>query len=276
MRAPAEVKISIVVPTYNRADALVMVLRALADQQEGDFEVLVADDGSGPETAATIARLAPDLPYALHHVWQPDEGFRLAMIRNRAIATASGDYLLFLDGDCLPLPDYIAQHRRLAAPGWFVTGNRILLSPGLTRRAIERGLAIWQWGRLAWIKARLQGDIHLLVPLLRLRNRSRVRETWIGTEGCNMAAWRSDCLALNGFDESFVGWGYEDSDFAQRLLLSGCRRRATRWNVPVLHLWHQAGGQAGQNTANQALFERAVASGRVRAEHGVDQYLATG
>ena len=269
-------KISIVVPTYNRPDALVLVLRALADQRAGGFEVLVADDGSDAKTAAAIARLVPDLPYALHHVWQPDEGFRLAMARNRAIAAASGEYLIFLDGDCLPLPDYVAQHRRLAAAGWFVTGNRILLSPGLTRRTIEGELAIWKWGRLAWIKARLRDDIHLLVPLLRLRNRSRPKEAWTGTEGCNMAAWRSDCLALNGFDEAFAKWGYEDSDFAHRLLMSGCRRRATRWNVPVLHLWHPVRGQVDEKTGNQALFEQTLASGRVRVERGIDQYLPAG
>ena len=273
MPKAADVKISIVVPTYNRPDALVLVLQALADQRAGDFEVLVADDGSGPETAGAIARLTPGLPYALRHVWQPDDGFRLAMARNRAVAQASGDYLIFLDGDCLPLPDFITQHRRLAAPGWFVTGNRIHLSRRLTQRTLGAALSIWKWSRLAFIKARLQDDIHLLVPLLRMRDRSRPRADWTGTEGCNIAVWRADYLAVNGFDETFVGWGYEDSDFAHRLLISGCRRRATRWAVPVLHLWH-AVRDPSQETSNLPLFEQTIALARVRAQRGVDQYLS--
>jgi glycosyltransferase involved in cell wall biosynthesis len=273
MRAPAEVKISIILATYNRPDALVMVLRALADQRTGNFEVLVADDGSGSQTTAAIEALAPSLPYPLRHIWQPDVGFRLAMVRNRATVEASGDYLVFLDGDCMPLPDFIARHRELATPGWFVTGNRILLSPGLSARVLESELPIWKWGRLAWIRARMRNDVRLLVPLLRLRNRRfRAKPDWTGTEGCNIAAWRSDYLAVNGFDEAFMGWGYEDCDFAQRIIASGCRRKATRWAIPVLHLWHNENSR-GQEGANRALFEQTLNSGRVRAERGIDQYL---
>jgi glycosyltransferase involved in cell wall biosynthesis len=273
MSTSAAPRISIVLATYNRPDALVMVLRALADQTAGDFEVLVADDGSGPQTKAAIDALAPALPYPLRHIWQPDVGFRLAMVRNRAAVEASGDYLVFLDGDCMPLPDYIVRQRELATPGWFVTGNRILLSPSLSARILERQLPAWTWGPLTWIKARLSDDIRLLVPLLRLRNRRfREKPDWTGTEGCNIAAWRRDYLAVNGFDEAFMGWGYEDCDFAQRIIASGCRRKATRWAIPVLHLWHNENSR-GQEEANRAHFERTLSAGRVRAERGVDQYL---
>jgi glycosyltransferase involved in cell wall biosynthesis len=265
-------KISIVVATYNRPDALALVLRALAAQRAGNFEVLVADDGSGPETAAVVARLAPGLPYPCRHIWQRDDGFRLAMVRNRATVEATGDYLIFLDGDCLPLPDFVTQHRRMAVPGWFVTGNRIQLSQGLTHRTIEASLALWNWSRLDWIRARLRDDINLLVPLLRMRNRSRPKPDWVGAQGCNIAVWRADYLAVNGFDEAFFGWGYEDSDFVHRLIVSGCRRRATRWNVPILHLWHEVHDRS-KEAGNRALFEQTVASGRVRAKRGVDQYL---
>ena len=109
-------RISVVITTYNRPDALSLVLRALAAQTAGEFEVLIADDGSTPETAEMLARLTPELNFPLRHVLQPDDGFRAPMARNRASAVATGDYIVFLDGDCLPLTDFIFQHRRLAAP----------------------------------------------------------------------------------------------------------------------------------------------------------------
>jgi len=275
VKDPLAPKVSIIVATYNRPDALVFVLRALADQRSANFEVVVADDGSGPETKAAIEHLASDLPYPLLHVWQPDEGFRLAAIRNRAAAKATGDYFAFIDGDCLPLPDFVTRQRQMAEPGWFVTGNRILLSRRLSERAIASSLPLWRWGPLDWIRARLRGDIKLLEPLLRYRNRSRPKPDWTGTEGCNIAVWRHDFLAINGFDETFRSWGYEDSDFAHRLIVSGCRRRATRWNVPLLHLWH-AGQSNVQFSQNRARFEETLASGRTRAIEGVDRYLAQG
>jgi glycosyltransferase involved in cell wall biosynthesis len=267
------ITISIIVATYNRPEALALVLRALADQRAGDFDVLVADDGSGPATRQMIETMAAGLPYPLHHVWQPDEGFRLAMCRNRAAARASGDYLAFIDGDCLPLPDFVTRQRAMARPGWFVTGNRIRLSQRLSQRAIAEATPLWRWGRLRWLRARMQGDINLLVPLLRLRNRSRPKTDWVGSEGCNIAVWRKDYLAVNGFDETFSSWGFEDLDFVHRLIRARCRRRATRWNVPLLHLWHDE--QARQRVErNRTLFKETLASDRIRAQQGVDHYLA--
>ena len=132
-------KASVIVTTYNRPDALAAVLQGLAAQTERDFEVLVADDGSGPETAQVLQQQASAYPVPLVHVWQEDQGFRAGAARNRAVAQAQGEYLLFLDGDCVPLPDFVARHKALADPRWFVAGNRILLSQGLTEQALQAG-----------------------------------------------------------------------------------------------------------------------------------------
>ena len=129
--------ISVIVSTYNREDALEAVLRSLAAQSDADFEVVVADDGSGPATAALVETWKGKLGRRLDHVWQEDRGFRAAEIRNRAILASRGDYCIFLDGDCIARPDFVAMHRRLAEPGWFVTGNRILLSRALTRDVLR-------------------------------------------------------------------------------------------------------------------------------------------
>ena len=108
--------ISVIVATYNREDALAQVLRSLAYQSERDFEVLVADDGSQTATARVVIEWAARMPVPLRHVWHPDRGFRLAEIRNRAIRASTGTYCVFLDGDCIARPDFVAAHRRLAEP----------------------------------------------------------------------------------------------------------------------------------------------------------------
>jgi glycosyltransferase involved in cell wall biosynthesis len=267
-----DVKISVIITTYNRPDALCLVLRGLAAQNAGDFEVIIADDGSTGETATAIDALRPDLPYELRHVWQADEGFRAPMARNRAAAAAQGAYMIFLDGDCLPLVDFIAMHRSLAYEGWFVSGNRVLLSQDFSERVLREQTELWRWGAGQWMAARLSGRVNRLTPLLRRVNWSRPRADWIGAKTCNLAAWHSDFLSINGFDEDFIGWGYEDSDFVQRLLNAGRRRRTTRWAVPVLHLWHP-GQDRGRERANFARLEHTMASGSIRATRGVDRYL---
>ncbi len=119
--------ISVIVSTYNREDALDVALRALSRQSDRNFEIVVADDGSGTGNRAGGARMGGAKPVPIKHVWHEDRGFRLAEIRNRAIRASIGAYIIFLDGDCIARRDFVAAHRRLAAPGWFVTGTRVLL-----------------------------------------------------------------------------------------------------------------------------------------------------
>ena len=118
--------ISVIVTTYRREDALAAVLRSLSRQTDRDFEVVVADDGSGPETAALVGVWKTKLGRPLAHIWHEDREFRAAEIRNRAILASQGDYCIFLDGDCIVRPNFVAVHRRLAEPGWFVTGTLTL------------------------------------------------------------------------------------------------------------------------------------------------------
>src|SRR5689334_24800711 len=151
--------ISVIVATYNRPDALAAVLRSLSRQTDRDFELLVADDGSGPETGRLVTEWAARMPVRLEHVWHPDRGFRLAEIRNRAIRASAGTYCVFLDGDCIARPDFVAAHRRLAEPGCFVTGNRILLSRELTERILRDGVEPERWGFANWITERAHRNV---------------------------------------------------------------------------------------------------------------------
>lgn len=267
-------RMSVIVTTYNRPDALAAVLDGLAAQPEPDFEVLVADDGSRPDTAELVAARASDFPVRLSHVWQPDDGFRAGAARNRAVARATGDYLLFIDGDCVPRRDFVASHRALAEPGCFVAGNRVLLAQGFTSRALAARLPLHAWGRARWLLARLGGRINRWLPLLSLPDaawRKRQPARWQGARTCNLAIWRSDFLQVNGFDERYAGWGHEDADLAVRLIRAGVCRKDGRCATAVLHLWHRESDRS-HLPENEQRLAAILADQRVRAEIGVDRY----
>src|SRR5215471_8897288 len=233
--------ISVVVSTYNREDALDAVLRSLSRQTDRQFEVVVADDGSGAATTRVIEGWSPRMPVTLKHVWHQDRGFRLAEIRNRAILASAGSYCIFLDGDCLVRADFVAAHRDLAEPGCFVTGNRVQLSQKLSRRILAERLEAETWRIGDRVAQRIRGEVNRFLPLLRLPLgplRKRVGRRWRGAQGCNMAFFRSDIERVDGFDAAFTGWGREDSDIFVRLIRSGVRRKDGRHATTVLHLWH--------------------------------------
>jgi glycosyltransferase involved in cell wall biosynthesis len=267
---------TVVITTYNRPEALSCVLASLLTQACLPLEVVVADDGSGPETADCIAHWSKHAPFPIHHLWQADQGFRAAAARNRAIAQSSGSYLIFLDGDCMVFPDFIRRHSELAEPGWFVVGNRILLNPDLTDRIVQGTTNPLAWGYYYWLLARVRGEINRLLPLLRLpegRWRKQRSRHWSGARTCNLAVWREDLLAINGFDEGFEGWGHEDADLVVRLFHLGRRRKQGHFAVPVLHLWHRQNDRS-KEAANWARLQQVLGDrGAMRATPGLNQYL---
>jgi glycosyltransferase involved in cell wall biosynthesis len=262
--------ISVIVSTFDRPDALSAVLRGLSRQTDRGFEVVVADDGSGEPTLDLIAEWKLRLGLPLAHAWHEHQDFRAAEARNRAILASRGAYCIFLDGDCIPRPDFVAQHRRLAAPGWFVAGNRILLSRGLTERILADGIEAENWGLLALI-ARWPGGVNRLAPALPLplgplRNIAPSR--WEGARTCNLAVARADLNLVDGFDASYNGWGLEDSDLAIRLIHAGVKRKDGRFATGVLHLWHPENDRA-RLADNRKRLDGVIASDRTRALRGL-------
>ena len=263
--------ISVIVTTYNREDALDVVLRSLAAQKDRNFEVVVADDGSSPATAAVVSQWKSRLGVSVSHVWHEHHGFRAAEIRNHAIRESSGEYVIFLDGDCLVRPDFVAAHRKLAQHGWFVTGNRALLTPRLTATILNTALEPEHWGFSRWFVQRLTGGLNRLAPVLRLplgTLRKMRPKVWQDARSCNLAVWRSDLDRVDGFDASFSGWGKEDSDLLVRLLHAGVRRKDGAFATGVIHLWHPDADRS-QLPANQKKLEAMIESSRVRAERGM-------
>lgn len=263
--------ISLIVATYNRETALDAVLRACGRQTDGNFEVVIADDGSGPATRRVIDACSSPPPFPIKHVWHEDRGFRLAEIRNRAILQSGGDYCIFLDGDCIPPAGFVAAHRRLAEPGWFVAGNRALLSPALSARVESERLTPERWGALRWVGARLRGEVNRLAPLVALPlgpARKLQGGRWRSARGGNLAMWRQDLIRVDGFDAAFSGWGREDSDIIVRLIRSGARRKDGRFATGVLHLWHPENDRA-RLPDNERRLEAVLRTDRIRAERGL-------
>ncbi len=269
------IRLAVIVPTYNRPGALDRVLESLAEQDMPPAQVIVADDGSGPETAAIVADWQWRMPCPLLHVWQPDEGFRLARARNKAVASVDAHYLVFLDGDCMCFPDFVRQHLALAEEGRFIAGSRILLGEVLTREVEFGAVRPQRWGWLPWLIARIHGRVNRLLPLLRLPGR-RWRLTrshrWQGARGCNLGIWWQDYVAVNGCDESFEGWGHDDAELVSRLMRRGVLRKEGRFAVPVLHLWHRESNRNNEAANRHRLDEVLNGSRPLRAERGLDSH----
>jgi glycosyltransferase involved in cell wall biosynthesis len=268
--------ISVIIATYNRPDALQAVVEGLFNQTDMNFEVIVADDGSGGATRACVAALQARSPVPMRHVWQPDDGFRLSMARNRGILAAKGEYLLFLDGDCIPQRNYIEQHRKLASPGFMVTGSRILLNPDTTAQVLSGKLQMPPEGAMAKVGLRLRGQIGKLPQLLWTLpdiGRERKRFSFRRIKGCNLGVWRSDLERVNGFDESFRGWGYEDSDLVTRLFNAGVMRKDGAYATEVLHLWHRAAPR-DRASSNQRVVEQRLADKTSQATQGLREHAA--
>jgi glycosyltransferase involved in cell wall biosynthesis len=263
--------ISVIVSTYNREDALSAVLRALSRQSDRNFEIVVADDGSGPATARVVHEWALRSKIPVKHVWHEDRGFRLSDIRNRGIRASAGAYVVFLDGDCIARPDFVAAHRRLAETGWFVTGTRILLSPDFTDRILQEGLESESWGLARWLLPRARRQLNRFAPLLSLRlggMRKLTARRWSGARGSNMAFWRADLEKVDGFDGSFSGWGREDSDLFIRLIRAGVRRKDGRFATGVLHLWHPEADRSSL-AENDRQLDEVLHSDRIAARRGL-------
>ncbi len=266
LRRPA---ISVIVTTYNWPQALRVCLESFRHQDLRDFEIVVADDGSGPATRALVDGIAGGFPVPITHVWHPDQGFRLAAIRNRALARCRGDYIVLMDGDCFVLRDFIARHLALREPGMLVSGRRTWLGGRVTRRTLALGAppsGRWPYW-FAWsLAGQVTGPFELIGLPPDMRFRYRVADRYQRAQTCNLGYWRADCAAVGGYDERYMDHGLEDSDFVVRLFRHGVRRKEGAHGSIVLHLNHPR-RQRGPAARNAEMFAELLAGDRVLAGH---------
>ena len=263
---------AVILTTYNRPNALDRVLASLAAMQTQAAEIVVADDGSGEATSRVVEHWKTVLP--LQHIWQPDEGFRAAEIRNKAVLASNSEYLVFLDGDCMVPGDFVAQHQRFAEAGHMVAGNRILLSEALTQEVEENRLNPAAWSMRQWLSYRRRGSVNRLLPLLRCPDgawRNWRPRRWRGVHTCNLGLWRRDFAAVNGFDQAFQGCGLEDADLAIRLMRHGIRRKDGHCAIPVYHLWHRENDRSREAANKARLMDAEAGRYPIRCQKGLLQ-----
>ncbi len=259
--------VALIINTFNQPDYLARVLTAVSKQTTLPEEVLLADDGSGDETRQLFAQWAAAQPFRTEHAWQKNEGFRRARILNLAIARARADYIVFLDGDTVPHPRFVAEHCALARAGCFIQGRRALIE----QRAAEyfgKGDLAGDRRRAFWSRqmSGVANAFHWPVPFRRFRPGLR------GIRGCNLGIWRADLVRVNGYNEAFTGWGREDAELASRLINSGVRRVDVRGWALCYHLWHPPASRAGL-AANDQLLETAQAAAARTCELGLSQHF---
>lgn len=233
-------KVSVLTTVYNRAEHLRVMLAALEGQSRRPDEVVVADDGSDAATVEAMRGLAEGRAFPVRFVRQEKDGYRLAKARNLAIRASEGDYLVFADCDIALMPDALERHLAAAREGQVLAGNRALLGEVEARRlfAAARGAEDWEGAWAAADKGELEEAARLFERNARLRRWHLARPHKPKIIGCHFSLFRADVERVNGFDERFVGWGYEDDDFARRLYMAGVEPRSVILEARAVHVWH--------------------------------------
>ncbi len=260
--------IAIVISTYNSPAFLQLVLDGYRKQTDLSFSIYIADDGSGEETKELIARHQIDFPVPIKHIWHEDHGFRKARIHNITIQTIGEPYVLLTDGDCIPLPGMVETHRRFAKQGNLISGGRVLLSQPWTESISKREVNFNSGETFTgWLTHRLKKNINRILPIITPPHLGKSNRKLKGIRGCHISCWLDDLHRINGFDESYEGWGREDSDLIARLFHAGIYRLDLR-GMPVLHLWHREEAR-GQLSRNDQLLAECLKNRRIEAVKGL-------
>ena len=235
------VSVAVIVSSYNQPGHLKRCLHALSLQKFAGFEIVIADDGSKPETRSVIEEFSSQSSIQVKHVWQEDLDFRKTLILNKAIIATSADYLIFIDGDILVRPDFIDEHLRFARIGRYLSGSIIRLNARTTEKVDSKDISSGDVFRPGWLIQEDRGFNRRFLRLMfswefrdKLNRKTTTAPHWYGS---NSSCFRSDALAVNGFDNSF-SYGYEDAEFGDRLELNGVEGRNIRWTAIAMHLDH--------------------------------------
>ncbi|MCR5183310.1 MAG: glycosyltransferase family 2 protein [Opitutales bacterium] len=253
---------SLLISTYNWPESLRAVLESVRRQTHLPDEVIVADDGSREETRAMLDEMRAAFPRPLIHVWHEDLGFRKCLIWNKAIERSRGEVIVQIDGDCVIDRRFVEDHLRFIQAGAFTCGGRVLLSRERTRQLLA-GTPFSRWS--SGVSNKMNA---LRIPAFwNLFRRSRAKKAYI-SKGCNMAFWRKDLLAVNGYNEAITGWGREDAELEVRLMKAGVERQVLKFGGVEYHLFHKENDRS-RDAANIELLNRALASDKFWTPDGI-------
>jgi glycosyltransferase involved in cell wall biosynthesis len=257
--------VSLVVSTFNQPLALAKALEGFRQQTRQPLEILISDDGSGQPTRDLVQKFSDNSPVPVQHIWHPHEGFRKTTILNKTVLAARGDYLVFTDGDCVPHPKFIADHAALAERGYWVQGRRCFVLEEFVPQFGADLIPALGWMFTGKITGAAKG-IRWWIPIVRRDTRQR------GIIGCNIAFWRDDILAVNGFDEDYAGWGTgEDSDIGTRIYHLGRRRKFVHGRAITFHLNHPKLPR-DHHEASLARLAETIAQRKIACTNGINRH----
>ncbi len=237
-----EPTIGIIISTYNNPKWLEKTLWGYQNQAYPSFELIIADDGSGPETSDLIEKFRISTFPDIKHIWHPDTGFQKCKILNKALTVATSDYLIFTDQDCIPRKDFIETHLRFAEEGYLLSGGYFKLPMEISEAIMQEDISTQRAFDLQWLRQQGLKISFKNTKLIRSEDFSSfmnfitpAKATW---NGMNASGWRKDMLAVNGFDER-MQYGGEDREFGERLFNKGIRPKQIRYSAICLHLDHK-------------------------------------
>lgn len=267
MRTTNSINVTVIITTYNWPEALKMVLVSMIGQSKLPDEVIVADDGSRDSTRLLIQNYQKDFPCPLIHCWQEDLGFRPGHIRNKAIALATGDYIIVIDGDMILKPQFVEDHIYNARKKMVIAGKRMKMSKRLSQQVLNNKTSP-SFFSLGFLSERS--------ILLQWRWLSKIRSTRENNSNkvisANFSFWREDAIKVNGFNEDFLGWGPEDKEFCLRLIHSGCQKLKLRNAANAYHLYHND-NEMSMIPKNNAIYNNTLKNKLSWCENGIDKHL---
>ncbi|MEC3907607.1 glycosyltransferase family 2 protein [Tamlana sp. 2201CG12-4] len=259
---------TLIISTYNWHEALELVLMSVKNQEEYPAEVIIADDGSTIKTQETVARFQDKFPVPLVHVWHKDDGFTKAIILNKAIAKAKGDYIIQADGDCILHPAFVKDHLNFAEENTYLYGSRV----NIQENHLEKLFGKKQVRFSAFSQGIKKRTRALYIPFLGnfYKKKNAFSKKY---RGCNTSYFKKDFIAVNGYNEEFKGWGREDSELALRFHNYGIASRRLRYGGIVYHIYHKEKPKDGlhkNNKIEQTTIDKKV----VWCKNGIDKYLS--
>ena len=260
-------KCSLIITTYNRPEALELVLLSVERQTVLPEEVIIADDGSDDKTQAVINNFQSNKILNIQHSWQEDKGFRAAKSRNKALSISTQEYIVLIDGDMVLHTHFIEDHLKHAQKGFVIQGKRSLLTKERTDLAINN-----QTTYFYFLDNGLKNQKNSLYSNQLSRIFSAKKTHLKGIKTCNMSFFKSDCISVNGFNENFEGWGREDSEFVVRLFNYGVFRKTLRFKAIQYHLFHHESSR-GRLHGNDAILQYSIANRLNWCDDGINKYL---
>jgi len=264
-----KLKTSLIITTYNWPEALLLVLKSVEEQSIRPDEVVIADDGSKEETTNIIKKFSQKTKLNIIHSWQEDIGYRLSMSRNKAIRKSRGEYIVMIDGDMILHPNFIEDHINFARQGSFVQGVRAKISDSKSKEILKNHSILFKQFDVSLKSKRYSIRNKLLSFLFSGKKYFNKLNMFLG---CNMAFFRKDCLNINGFNEDFIGWGRDDSEFGARMLHSGLDRRDLRFSAVAYHIHHEGNSRA-MLERNHQIYLDILKRKIIRCENGIDKYI---